>query len=349
MRPSVKNSAYDTAWNYLELAQVIILVLRRDETVEFINQKGCELLGHPKEFIIGKNWFEFFIPPKTQATDKYNYARALDMQSLHESYENSIWTRAGEERNISWHASFIKDAGGNVEALLAAGEDITEQLQFKKYLRKQQQQHHHQLLSAVVDAQETERVEIAGELHGNVNQILTTCKLLLECEKAKQPDSVVLKNVYEHIQTAISEIRNLSHRLDSTQIKDFGIVASVNELVETIRLSKRYDIQFFVEGESALSSVNDHVALSIYRIVQEQLSNIIKHANATEVKISLQGSDSSINLEVADNGKGFDLKDGRKGLGLRNIYSRVALHKGTVNIEAGLDKGCTITVSLPLH
>ena len=348
MRPSVKNTAYDTAWHYLDLAQVIILVLRRDETVEFINQTGCDLLGHPKEFIIGKNWFEFFIPPKTQATDKYNYARALDIQALRESYENSIWTRAGEERNISWHASFIKDEKGNVEALLAAGEDITEQSKVKRNLREQQH-HHHQLLSAVVDAQETEREEIAGELHGNVNQILTTCKLLLECEKARQPDSVVLGNVYEHIQTAISEIRNLSHRLDSTKLRDLGIVAGINELAEAIQLSGRYEIQFFVEEESALTRVKDRIALSIYRIVQEQLSNIIQHANATAIRISLQGSDNSIHLEISDNGKGFDVKNSRKGIGLRNIYSRVALHKGTVNIETGLDKGCTVSVFLPLH
>ena len=223
------------AVTYLESAQIFILVLRRDETVEFINRKGCELLGYTKESIIGKNWFEHFIPRHSQATDKYNFARAFEKELLQEIYENCIWTKSGEQRTIAWHGSFVKDSAGSIQSILAAGDDITDKLIHKKFLRKQQQQQNQQILAAVVDAQEKERTEIAGELHGNVNQILTTCKLLLESEKSRQSSPAVLNNVYEYLQEAIDEIRNLSHRLDSTHIKHLGITSSIKSLIEKNR------------------------------------------------------------------------------------------------------------------
>lgn len=348
MRSLEKKQSYSVAWNYLELIPVFILVLRRDETVEFINKKGCEILGHSKEFIIEKNWFDSFIPPETQATDKYNYARSVDKQFLQESYENSVMTSEGQKRNISWHASFIRDTAGNIQALIAAGEDITEKLIYKKFQRRQQNQHNQMVLSAVVDAQEKERTEIAGELHGNVNQILTTCKLLLESEKAKQPESIVLSNVYEYLQNAIDEIRNLSHRLDATQVRDLGLVLTIQGLIEKISLARKYDLQFILEDDDEdLSSLDERVALSIYRIVQEQISNIMKHAEALKIIISLSCSNTSIDLEITDDGKGFDLKTDRRGLGLRNIYGRVALHKGTVSIHTAPGEGCILSVCIP--
>ena len=342
-----KKHVNNSAWNYLDLAQVFILVLRRDETVEFINQRGCELLGYTKDFVIGKNWFEFFIPPATQSTDKYHYTRALEKQSLPESYENCIRTRSGQIRTVSWRGSFLRDATGNVVALVAAGEDITEKLIYKKFQRRQQSQHNQQILSAIVDAQEKERSEIANELHGNVNQILTTCKLMLEFEKSRHPGSVVLGNVYEYLQNAIDEIRSLSHRLDSTQLRDLGLVISINALIEKIRIAKKYKLEFILEGEECMNTLDDRIALSVYRIVQEQLSNIIKHADASSIIISLTCSDISVDLEITDNGKGFQVNTSRKGLGLRNIYGRVALHKGTVSIHTAPGQGCVVSVCIP--
>ncbi len=335
------------ALTYLEHVQVFVLVLRKDETVEYINQKGCEILGHPKEFIIDKNWFEFFIPPATQATDKYHYARAMERQALPGSYENVVQNRTGETRTISWHGSFLRDDSGIPTALVAAGEDITDKLVYKKFLRRQQTEHNQQLLTAIVDAQENERSEIANELHGNVNQILTTCKLMLETEKSKRSAPVVLRNIYDYLQTAIDEIRSLSHRLSSTQLRDFGLGISIRDLIDKIRVAKKHKVHFTLEGEDTLHTLDRRITLSVYRVVQEQLSNIIKHAEASAITISLTCSETSVDLEIADDGKGFQLNTIRKGLGLRNIYGRVALHKGTVSIHTAPGEGCILSVCIP--
>ena len=344
----VRNDRYsDSALGYLELVQVFVLVLRKDETVEYINEKGCKLLGFPKDSVLNKNWFEHFIPQANQATDRYHYERAIERQSLPESYENLIKTRTGEIRTISWRGSFLRDPSGTLQALVVAGEDITDKLVYKKFLRRQQSQHNQEILSAIVDAQENERSEIANELHGNVNQILTTCKLMLETEKSKPSASVAIRNVYEYLQTAIEEIRNLSHRLSSAQLRDFGLGISIRELVDKIRVAKRHTVNFTLDGEDLLPTLDRRIVLSVYRIVQEQLSNVIKHAEATAITISLNCSANSVDLEISDDGKGFHMNTTRKGLGLRNIYGRVALHKGNLSIHTAPGEGCVLSVYIP--
>jgi PAS domain S-box-containing protein len=129
------------AQGYLDVAGVIMLVIGADQRVRLINRKGCELLGTTEQDIVGKNWFDNFIPAGNREK-----IRALFMQlmtrdgDLHEYNRNPVVTRSGEERLIAWHNSLLYDAAGNITASLSSGEDITVQQQAQEQLRQREEQ-----------------------------------------------------------------------------------------------------------------------------------------------------------------------------------------------------------------
>ena len=118
----------DKAQNYLDIAGVMIVVLQADQTVALINKKGAEILGYAVKDIIGKNWFETFVPAKDKDQLQTHFLKLMedDIESV-EHYENPVVTRDGIERLISWHNTVLRDEAGNITATLSSGEDITEQ------------------------------------------------------------------------------------------------------------------------------------------------------------------------------------------------------------------------------
>ena len=118
----------DKAQNYLDIAGVMIVVLQADQTVALINKKGAEILGYTVEDIIGKNWFETFVPARHQDQLQSHFLKLMEdeIESV-EHYENPVVTKAGIERLISWHNTVLKDEAGNITATLSSGEDISEQ------------------------------------------------------------------------------------------------------------------------------------------------------------------------------------------------------------------------------
>ncbi len=118
----------ERAQSYLDIAGVMIVVIDNNGTVSLINKKGCEILGYREDEIVGKNWFEHFLPKDVQEEIKQYARKILKETSQDETYrENSVLTKSGERRLIAWHNTLIKDAAGNPIGHLSSGEDITEQ------------------------------------------------------------------------------------------------------------------------------------------------------------------------------------------------------------------------------
>jgi len=116
----------DTAQKYLDIAGVMFLVIKADQTVGLINKKGCEILGYDEEEIVGNNWFDNFLPERARSSAKALFEKVIagDSESP-EFFENSIQTRNGEERIVEWHTTVLTDDAGNVVATLSSGTDIT--------------------------------------------------------------------------------------------------------------------------------------------------------------------------------------------------------------------------------
>ena len=123
----------DKAQKYLDIAEVMFVALSPDQTVSMINAKGAKIIGYPAEEIVGKNWFDSFIPERIRESVKANFKRLLDGEILSvEYFENPILTKSRGERIIAWHNSVIRDATGKITSTLSSGEDITERLMAEK-------------------------------------------------------------------------------------------------------------------------------------------------------------------------------------------------------------------------
>ena len=227
-------------------------------------------------------------------------------------------------------------------AMQAQVNDITENIRLEMELNLQKKQ----LIEAVLEAQENERKTIGAELHDNINQILTAVKLNLALAQEYENNAALISKCEKNIETVMEEIRKLSKQLILPgNLKELGLVQSIQDMMkEVLHLS---GISWKVLGKDVRENIlSEEQKLMLYRIVQEQLSNILKHSEATSIAITLSTIDSTVRLVIADNGKGFDTKQQRNGIGLTNIINRAELFNGTVTIDSGPGEGCRMEVVL---
>jgi signal transduction histidine kinase len=211
------------------------------------------------------------------------------------------------------------------------------------HILEEEEKHQRQLTEQMIAVQERERERIGRELHDNVGQVLTTVKLFLETV-TRQTDDPMIPRSMELINSSIIEIRNLSHQLSAPTLGTRSLVDSIDVLVDTLSVSSNLEFEF---DHSEYITVIMSQKLALYRIVQEQLNNIIKHAAATKVWITLSQCGSHITLTVRDNGKGFDTTIKKDGMGINNIISRAKVFGGVVHIESAPQEGCILEVMLP--
>jgi len=226
--------------------------------------------------------------------------------------------------------------------------DVTEEVQLQEKLKEQQTAEQKHITAAVLKALEHDRAHLGAELHDNINQILATSMLYLEHAKTniEVRDELIGKSL-NVIEFAINEIRKLSRILIVSDISEIGLKKAINEMVANIILVKKMQISLCME-DFPEKKIDEDVKIAIYRIIQEQLTNILKHANASSVSIELKKEEKQITLEISDNGKGFDTTLHRKGVGITNINSRVSLYDGEVNIDSAPGKGCILKVTMQL-
>ena len=217
----------------------------------------------------------------------------------------------------------------------------------EKQLAREREEHQRNLVRASIESQEKERAEIGRELHDNINQILAVTKAyvdtaVLEDEKRHE----FLQRSLKSLDLAINEIRKMSKSLVPPSLARNGLVESVSDLVENMRAVNRFSIQFRCEKEN-LDNLGEPQQLALYRIVQEQVNNIIKHAQASNVYIELVGKNGYVSLQIKDDGKGFNPKSRSKGVGLSNIMSRIEVFDGNMEVISAEGAGCILNVSLP--
>jgi PAS domain S-box-containing protein len=250
----------------------------------------------------------------------------------------------GSHKIVLDKAFIIRNSEGLATRMIGAMRDISEQRQLQLKLKQEEQRKKEEIMQAIIDAQEKERYEISHELHDNVNQILTTCKLLLDAE-AEQNGNKYLQYSRENLQKAIDEIRNISHRLNPATLH-IGLHGVIEDLVTKVNNTGKVYI-LFDSSLSADDEIDKHVELALFRIVQEQLNNILKHSDAYKVSIQLTLEKGKLRLTITDDGKGHDLQAKRLGLGLKNIFNRAEFHKGFAEIFSEPGKGFMLQVEIP--
>jgi two-component system, NarL family, sensor histidine kinase UhpB len=263
-----------------------------------------------------------------------------------------IISKHGVEKYIEGRGSLKRK--DDVTSYIGTCQDITEKVQAEhqlvKYsvqIAKEREEHQRKLVRASIESQERERLEIGRELHDNINQILAVTKAYIEASMQEEDmRDELLERSIKNLQLAINEIRKISKSLVPPVMDKNGLIDSVQDLIENIRLVNPFAINFSYEREQ-LRNISPQQQLALYRIVQEQFNNIIKHAQAHNVKIELVEKNNFIDLNIEDDGKGFDPKERRKGVGLSNILSRIELFDGKLEVISSKGHGCTIRVHVP--
>lgn len=223
-----------------------------------------------------------------------------------------------------------------------------EKLQTEKELVKQRLMEKKLISSTSIQAQERERDEIGKELHDNINQVLAAAKLYLQTAIRKgESKSQLLEKSHEYIKIAIDEIRKLSHTLIAPSLGEIALTDAITELITDFRLTASLEIRLITNNFNE-ALIEDNVGLMFYRIIQEQVNNIVKHAEATKAVIEFTVVDNHIVLQITDNGKGFNTANVGNGIGLKNINNRVNFFDGTTHVISAEGKGCSLEVSIPI-
>lgn len=196
---------------------------------------------------------------------------------------------------------------------------------------------------ALIFAQEEERKRIARDLHDGIGQSL----LLIKKQMASTHETTVENQ--KMISETLEEVRSISRDLHPFQLEKFGLTAAITEAINKVENST----ELFITKESSNIDklLTAKAEINLFRTIQEAMSNIVKHANATAAKISIQADTNGILVKIQDNGKGFDheLKLAKsKSLGLRTMHERVSSIGGQLNIEKGSPKGTTIVIKVPI-
>ncbi len=227
--------------------------------------------------------------------------------------------------------------------------DITKKIQIEQRLAAEEEKKKREIIQAIIDAQEKERKELAYELHDNVNQILTSSKLMLEVAAEKPALSAeFVERSLNYLNDAIVEIRKISHSLTPGTLRDISLEAAIDEVVQTINTTGKLQVTYERDIDPAQPEISSEIQISALRIVQEQLNNTLKHAGATEALVLLRVSPGLLSITVSDNGVGFDPTTTRKGLGLNNIFNRVEYFYGSIKLDSSPQKGCSLEIEIPL-
>lgn len=234
-------------------------------------------------------------------------------------------------------------------AVIAQQNERIKQVEIEELLKKQELKSIH----AMIDGQEKERKRIAQDLHDRLGSLLSVVKMHYQSVE-EQLDAIKIESKEQYhkanqlLDEACVAVREISQNIVSGVLTKFGMIAALRELVENIETTNQLDIELIDFGFD--DRVDNTIEIHIYRIIQELISNILKHAKATEVSIQLIKKEETIDITVIDNGIGFDNNHTANyaGMGLKGVLSRVSALDGHVEFDSGRGNGTTVTITIPL-
>lgn len=331
----------------------------RDLRFVRLNRAGEQLLGYSERELIGKNDYDFF------PVDEADFFTAKDREVLASKrlvdiHEEPIKTRHGE-RLLHTKKIPLSDREGHPQYLLGISEDITDRkfaedaLQAKQSELERSQAQLRELTSKLITAQETERRRIARELHDDFTQRLAALAIDLRYLSAPGPESDELGShrlprLAEMAEQLATDLQRLAHQLHPSILEHVGLEAAVREHAEEFAARTGLTTEVLVRKVPTFIPLDQ--ATCLYRVLQESLQNVRKHAEATGVLVRLLSTGRGIGLCVHDNGRGFEHKPevapGR-GLGLTSMAERVKGLQGTFRVKTQPGDGTEIHAWVPLE
>ncbi|MBK8950954.1 MAG: sensor histidine kinase [Flavobacteriales bacterium] len=206
-------------------------------------------------------------------------------------------------------------------------------------------------LNAMLEGQEKERDRVAKDLHDRLGSMLSAIKWQLgeleeDVSEVKSGQVAQYKKVTGMLDEAVGEVRRISHDMVAATLSRFGLAKALEDLRDTVQVNGRLNVELRHHGLD--KRLERSMEIMLYRIVQEQLSNVLKHARARNVSIDLTRIPGLVSVIVTDDGTGFDPNAVKDGIGLGNVRTRAAAFGGSVNIDSRPGKGTTVSVECPV-
>lgn len=250
---------------------------------------------------------------------------------------------------------------GIILGLLLVGFIVTILFLYQKRQRRQEEEmlnmkdsYEKEALLSQLEIQENTFKTIAQELHDNIGQLLSVVKItlsILPLEKEHKAYPLVM-NSQEILHKAVTDLSNLTKSLHTDRIRDLGLVELIRFELQAIKNTGILNVNFITEGYEY--PFDEQRSIFLFRIFQETLNNTLKHAEATELKVSLKYTDELFSMQITDNGIGFSVDEKKQntkpgsGVGLRSLYNRSGIIGAQISIESKPGKGTSVLIKLPL-
>lgn len=279
-----------------------------------------------------------------QAQMSFNFEQKENALKAEQEKKEAVYKeRIMRQRVAGWSAAGVLVLLLLVSVLLFNRHRLKQKNEYQQKLNQQQKEQ----AAAVMETQEMERKRIAEDLHDSLGHLLSIIKLNLQTLPDEQKKYYV--SSLQLLNQASAEIRNISFDLMPQTLEEEGLVAALNELADKIRSSSLFDIILRVHDMENFT-FDKQTKFNIYRIVQEAVNNILKHAEAKEISIQLINQKDYLTIMIEDDGKGFNTKEMKmSGRGLSNITARSEWLDGTITIDSTPGRGTTIAIEIPVR
>ncbi|HKO96499.1 MAG TPA: PAS domain S-box protein, partial [Pyrinomonadaceae bacterium] len=341
----------------LKNIEMIAVMADMKGDITFCNDYLLRLTGWKREETIGRNWYEMFLPEGEKAKVSKLLDRVEPTGEVVVHMENEIKTRSGERRLVMWTNTTLRGLDGQVIGVAALGDDITERKAAEGQLKSSTAQLR-ALSARLQSAREEEGTRIAREIHDELGSALTGLKWDLERIDKALPEAEnggEIHSVHQRIltmtglvDTTINTVRRISSELRPGVLDNLGLIPAIEWHAQQVQ--ERTGIICSVDSLIEHVDLNREQTTAVFRIFQEAMTNVLRHAQATKVTIIIEEDDGEFIVEIKDNGRGIteSERSGIHSLGLVGMRERANSVGGKVQINRVAGKGTAVIVRLPI-
>lgn len=352
---------YDKALFHFTKCAEIFLKLKSYINLKQAYGKMAEVYEAKKEYPASLKYYQLYANYKDSVYNETNAEKMAEMQTKYETEKKDLAIAKQQAELVASEAekkrqqTFIFSLIGLLVLIVALAYFISSRNKIKQKAKLDAEIASQKDLrsKAVIEAEEKERRRIAQDLHDGVGQILSAAKLNLSGLESKikpenEEQATLLKNALDLVNDSVKEVRAVSHNMMPNTLIKLGLASAVREFITKIGTVPNLKIDLQIVGLD--DRLDNTVETVLYRVIQEVVSNIIKHANANQISMQLIKHDGELTVMIEDNGVGFDKKkiDNFEGIGLKNIISRVEFLNGHVEFDSTPGQGTTVVIEVPL-
>jgi PAS domain S-box-containing protein len=332
--------------SYFELGLIGMAITSPARGCVEVNDEICRILGYERSELLRMTWAEL-THPDDLAADVADFNRVLAGEVDGYSMEKRFMRKDGQAIDATISVKCLRRMDGSVDYFVALLQDITERKHAHEELRI--------VSRRLFQVQEDERRHLARELHDEIGQTLTAAKINLESIGSIEgsAQSLRLKETSALLDNLLRQVRQISLDLHSSLLDDLGLAPALRSLLDQQARRARLRTQFC--AAEPLENIDPEIQTTCFRIAQEAITNVLRHAKAQSVNVYLKTECGRLQIRIVDDGTGFDLTEieGRAqeeaSFGLMGMRERAVLVGGRVQIISSPNKGTTVEVSLPLH